>query len=78
MREDRCPFCLGDGFEKRFTSSTEASMRVPEGTCGVCNGTGRLTDDELEAAFRRTTMQPGDPEADAIIAELERRGSTLH
>lgn len=32
-----------------------------------------LTDDELEAAFRRTTMQPGDPEADAIVAEQDRR-----
>ena len=37
-----------------------------------------LTDEELEAAYERTTMQPGDPDADAIIAELERRGSTLH
>lgn len=32
-----------------------------------------LTDDELEAAFRRTTMQPGDPEPDAIVAEQDRR-----
>ncbi|MDF2494571.1 hypothetical protein [Sphingomonas sp.] len=37
-----------------------------------------LTDEELEAAYLRTTMQPGDPEADAIVAEAERRSMMLH
>lgn len=33
-----------------------------------------LSDTDLLAAYQRTTGEPGDPEADALAAEIERRG----
>ena len=33
-----------------------------------------MTDAELLRAYQRTTGEPGDPEADALLAEIERRG----
>jgi hypothetical protein len=32
-----------------------------------------LTDKQLVAAFQQTDGEPGNPEADALAAELERR-----
>ncbi|WP_269430560.1 hypothetical protein [Sphingomonas sp. Ag1] len=32
-----------------------------------------LSDKDLLAAYQRTTGEPGDPEADALLAEIERR-----
>jgi len=33
-----------------------------------------LTDRDLLAAYQRTTGEPGDPQVEAILAEIERRG----
>jgi hypothetical protein len=33
-----------------------------------------MTDTELLAAYQRTSGEPGDAEADALLAEIERRG----
>lgn len=33
-----------------------------------------MTDRELIASYQRTGGEPGDPEAEAILAEIERRG----
>lgn len=33
-----------------------------------------MTDEFLLRAYQRTTGEPGDPEADALLAEIERRG----
>ena len=34
------------------------------------------SDHELCASYKRTSGKPGDPEADALLAEIERRGLT--
>lgn len=36
-----------------------------------------LSDRVLVAAYQRTTGEPGDAEADALLAEIERRGLDL-
>lgn len=36
-----------------------------------------LLDAELVAAYQRTDGEPGNPEADALLAEIERRGLDL-
>ena len=33
-----------------------------------------MTDEELCAAYQRTSGEPGDAEADALLAEIQRRG----
>lgn len=33
-----------------------------------------MSDHDLLAAYQRTSGEPGDPEVEAIIAEIERRG----
>ncbi|WP_268796026.1 hypothetical protein [Sphingomonas sp. Leaf17] len=33
-----------------------------------------MTDAELLSAYQQTTGEPGDPIADALAAEIERRG----
>ncbi len=35
---------------------------------------GMMTDEFLRRAFERTTGDVGDPEADALLAEIKRRG----
>lgn len=37
----------------------------------------QLSDAELVAAYQRTDGEPGNPEADALLAEIERRGLDL-
>lgn len=32
-----------------------------------------MSDEALRAAWQRTTGEPGDPEADALLAEIARR-----
>lgn len=32
-----------------------------------------MTDQDLLAAYQRTNGEPGDPEADELLAEIERR-----
>jgi hypothetical protein len=34
----------------------------------------QMDDSNLLAAYQRTTGEPGDPDADALLAEIERRG----
>ena len=71
----RCPVCHGTGKSTAATHSAEPSMRVPEAPpCLACGGTGVLNDQQLEAAYQRTSGEPGDPAADALCAEIERRG----
>jgi hypothetical protein len=36
-----------------------------------------LSDRDLVAAYQRTTGEPGDAEADALLAEIERRNLDL-
>lgn len=36
-----------------------------------------LSDRDLIARYQRTDGEPGDPEADALAAEIERRGLDL-
>lgn len=34
----------------------------------------KVSDRELLATYQRTVEEPGNPEADALLAEVERRG----
>lgn len=45
-------------------------MVVPPGGIPV----GELSDERLIEAYQSTSGEPGDAEADALLAEIERRG----
>jgi RecJ-like exonuclease len=76
MPEDqRCPVCKGTGLDMRGPSDVASSPAIAErGVCPICQGRGVLRDAELLAAYQRTTGEDGDAEADALCAEIERRG----
>lgn len=74
MDYQRCPMCLGTGIYSRVSHPISAPRTDEQSRCPVCNGLGTLSDADLLTAYQRTSGEPGDPAADALCAEIERRG----
>lgn len=77
MRET-CPICTGGKFAAAESTPIILSMQVSTPPkCETCNGTGVLNDRALIAAYQRTSGEPGDAEADALLAEIQLRNLDL-
>ncbi len=54
---------------------------LPRAVCPRCAGLkvelADLADKQIVAAYQRTDGEPGNPEADALLCEIERRGLDL-
>lgn len=61
----------------QFDVTQAALCSIDDRQDDMTEAPGQMTDRELLAAYQRTNGEPGEPEADALLAEIERRNLDL-